>query len=284
MDENSPDENPQPDEIFMEGTAQALIDGLLDKNTVHAVGVGGCGCNTIEYLKETDLENIKTIGINTDESILEDRNIDRQMLIGKEITNGKGANGNPDIGKRAAELNEKQILKAIDDADFVVVVAGLGGGTGSGASQVIADLARRNGKMVVTYAVMPFSAEKERFERAQSHLDQLSDMSQATTVFENDETLLHENKSPKDGFELTGKMLYEVVKCLKMEYINEFFHEIGIDLSGMSENFSSLMNQTGESEVEREAEEPPVLEAMKYVEDNDSFEEESEMDSFLKPY
>jgi len=284
MNKKSP-ESPKSEEKSMEGTVQELINGLLKENEVFVVGVGGCGCNTVQYINETEMNDVKTIGINTDDSVLNDLDVDRRMLIGKELTGGQGANGNPDIGKRAAQTNEEQILKSIQDADFVVLVAGLGGGTGSGAAPVIADLAKRNDKMVITYAVMPFSAESRRYEKAQDHLDYLTELSHATTVFENDNTLLHDDKTPAQGFELTGKMLYKVVKRLKMECINEFFHEIGLDAVGISENLSSLENQITEREVESEkTEKPPVLEALNVIEGSQEETSDPTLDSFLETH
>ena len=284
MNKKSP-ENPKLEDKSMEGTVEELINGLLKENEVFVVGVGGCGCNTVQYIHDTDMSNIKTIGINTDDSVLEDLDVDRRMLIGKELTDGQGTHGNKDIGKRAAQMNEEQILKSIKDADFVVLVAGLGGGTGSGAAPVIADLAKRNDKMVITYAVMPFSVEARRYEKAQDHLSHLTELSHATTVFENDNTLLHDDKTPAQGFELTGKMLYKVVKRLKMECINEFFHEIGLDAVGISENLSSLEKQIPEREAESEkTEKPPVLEALNVIESSEKETSDPTLDSFLETH
>ena len=276
MEEKSP-EYPKSEEKFVSETAEEILDSLLYKSNLYVVGVGGCGCNTIEYIAEKDMDSVKTVAINTDEKVLGESDADRQMLIGKELTDGDGAKGDPTIGKRAAEKSEGQILKTIDEADLVVVVAGMGGGTGSGASEVIADLARRNGKMVVTYAVMPFSAEKKRYEKAESALERVSDMSNATTIFENDNTLVHSDESPKDAFEMADKMLYRLVEKLKMDYIQEFFDEIGLDAMGLSESVSDV-----EQESEKQVKQPPVLEAIKYVDENK--EEDQSLDGKLENY
>jgi len=276
MEEKSP-EYPKSEEKFVSETAEEILDSLLYKSNLYVVGVGGCGCNTIEYIAEKDMDSVKTVAINTDEKVLGESDADRQMLIGKELTDGNGAKGDPTIGKRAAEKSEGQILKTIDEADLVVVVAGMGGGTGSGASEVIADLARRNGKMVVTYAVMPFSAEKKRYEKAESALERVSDMSNATTIFENDNTLVHSDESPKDAFEMADKMLYRLVEKLKMDYIQEFFDEIGLDAMGLSESVSDV-----EQECEKQVKKPPVLEAIKYVDENN--DEDQSLDGKLESY
>ncbi|MFP4051910.1 MAG: hypothetical protein ACLFVB_09245 [Thermoplasmata archaeon] len=282
MKDNSPekpqDEVPDPDELFINGTAEKILDALLYQTKVYVIGVGGCGCNTVESITDSNMSNVKTIGINTDKKVLGDLDVDRQMLIGKEITNGEGAKGDPRLGKRAAKLNEEQILKTIDDADFVVVVAGLGGGTGSGASQVVADLARRNGKMVVTYAIMPFSVEKNRYERAQKVVKKMSNISHATTIFENDKALNYGDKTPQEAFSMANRMLENVVKHIKMDNITQFFDEVGLDALGLSKTLSNI-----EKEEEQGVEKPPVLEALKYVEKEESGNEEN-MNSFLEHY
>jgi len=275
MEEKSP-EYPKSEEEFVSDTAEEILDSLLYESNLYVVGVGGCGCNTVEYIAEKDVDSVKTVAINTDEKVLGKSDADRQMLIGKELTDGNGAEGDPSIGKRAAEQSEGQILKTIDDADMIVVVAGMGGGTGSGASEVIADLARRNGKMVVTYAVMPFSAEKERYKKAESALESVSELSNATTVFENDKTLVHSDESPEDAFEMADKMLYRLVEKLKMDYIQEFFDEIGLDAMGLSESVPDA-----EQESEKEVQEPAVLEAIKYV---DEKKEDQTLEGKLESY
>lgn len=276
MEEKSP-EYPTSEEEFVSETAEEILDSLLYESNLYVVGVGGCGCNTVEYITEKDVDSVKTVAINTDERVLGDLEADRQMLIGKDVTDGNGAEGDPSLGKRAAEQSEGQILKTIEDADMVVIVAGMGGGTGSGASEVIADLAKRNGKMVVTYAVMPFSMEKERYEKAQSSLENVSELSNATTVFENDEALVHGDETPKEAFEMADRMLYRLVEKLKMDYIQEFFDEIGLDAMNLSENVS-------ETEVEKESEQPPVLEALQYVGENKEKEESPSLDNKLESF
>ncbi len=279
MEENNP-EYPMSEEKFVSDAAEEIVDSLLYDTDLYVVGVGGCGCNTVEHINEQQMKNVKTVAINTDESVLDESKADRQMLIGKELTDGHGAEGDPSIGKRAAEQSEEQILKTIDDADFVVVVAGLGGGTGSGASQVVADLARRNGKMVVTYAIMPFSVEKNRYQRAQKDVKKMSNISHATTIFENDKALNYGDKTPQEAFSMANRMLSNVVKHIKMDNITQFFDEVGLDALGLSKTLSNIEK---EKEEEQGVEKPPVLEALKYVEEEESGNEEH-MNSFLEHY
>ncbi len=278
MEESSPESPPISEGLFEDGKLEELVESLLHENTVYAIGVGGCGCNTVQHLHNRDMKNVKTIGINTDKEVLDSIDVDRGMLIGEEITDGEGAKGDPNLGKRSAEMYEEPILNTIEEADLVVIVAGMGGGTGSGASYVIADLARRNDKMVVSYAVMPFSSEG-RQEKAQEALDELAKVSHTTTIFENDRLLnMSTDRSLSESFELTGKMLCEVVEKLKMEFITEFLSEIDMDTLGIEENISHLVEEEGEEKIE----EPPVLKALKYLEEDEP--RNPTLDSFLENY
>ncbi len=290
MVNESPEKTPPQEDLFVKQTAEEIVEACLYETDVKVVGVGGCGCNTVDYIAQQEMNNVKTIGINTDERVLNDLDLDTQMLIGKEITDKKGAEGDPKVGKRAAELSEEDILDTLDGADFVVIVAGLGGGTGSGASRVITDLARRNGKMVVTYAIMPFSVEKERYDRAEKALDKLSKLSHATTVFENDKALEFGDKTPQQAFRLADKTLHQVVKHLQMEQINQFFEEMEMDPSDLKKTVSTIEEEKEEDQEEHEERKPKVLEALEYVEEDEDqgspaqHEEKDRMNSFLDNY
>ncbi|MFO8110606.1 MAG: hypothetical protein R6U17_08860 [Thermoplasmata archaeon] len=243
----------------LEGAAQDIVSSLLYDTNIYVVGVGGCGCNTVEYISKKEMTNVKTIGINTDKNVLEYLDVDRQMLIGKDLMDGNGTGGDPNLGERAARLNEEHILKALDGAQMVIIVAGLGGGTGSGASKVVADLARRNGKLVVSYMIMPFSIEGERHDAAKGHLEDISLLSNTTTVFENDKALIVAGKKPvSEAFQVASKMLHKVVKRLKMDYIAEFFHEFGLDETNMSETLFEDEIEEDFQEIQK-VEEPPVI-------------------------
>ncbi len=280
----NPSDETTKNETNLEGTAQDILCSLLFDTNMYVVGVGGCGCNTVEYISKQNLDNVKTIGINTDERVLGDLDVDRQMLIGRNLTDGNGANGDPSVGERAAKINEEQILKTLDGAHMVVIVAGLGGGTGSGASKVIADLARRNGKLVVSYMILPFSIEKDRYDSAKKHLEDISRLSNTTTVFENDNALVVSGKkTPAEAFEVASRMLHGVVNRLKMDYIAEFFHEFGLDEKNMSETLFVNEELEEDLKIEQEVAEPPVIEALKYVEE-DNKPYELSLDSFLENY
>lgn len=282
MTEKEAHKSPDTTKHGMDGAVEDILKALLYHRKVFVVGVGGCGCNVVEYITKQNMDNVKTIGINTDKGVLGGLDVDRQMLIGKGLTYGMGALGNPTIGKRAAELSEEQILKAIEKADIVLIAAGLGGGTGSGASNVVADMAKRNGKLVVSYAVMPFSAESDRTEIARDHLKELSRHSNATIVFENDNlTESYGEKTISEAMELPGRLLHQVVKRLKLDYVSEFMLQCGVDIENEVETISEIKK---EAEERIEIVEPPVLQAMECNQEEMSSITTPSLDFFLETY
>ncbi len=266
----------------MEGAIADMVDELLEGLDIHVIGVGGCGCNTVEYITKQNMANVKTIGINTDKTVVNGLDVNRQMLIGSELTQGKGAQGNPILGKRAAEVNEEQILNSFEEADIVVIAAGLGGGTGSGASKVVAELARRNGKLVVSYAVMPFSVEGDRYHLAKRCLKDLSKVSNATTVFENDKIVeMYADKTPEEAMRLSGRMLHQVVKRLQLDCLVEFFKECGVSTETQNEIYSEV--EPDLAEVNRMPE-SGMMEALGQERDVSKEYSSPKLDSFLETY
>ncbi|HJH28034.1 MAG TPA: hypothetical protein C5S37_15020 [Methanophagales archaeon] len=159
----------------------------LERKKVGVVGVGGAGLNTIDELQEIKIEDIEIIAINTDSGHLNSiRGADKKILIGESLTSGLGAKGSPEVGEKAALLSEDKIKEALEDKDFVFIVAGLGGGTGSGASPIIARIAKEEGAFVVCLVTLPFKAEKSRRVRAKEWLKQLRKEADRVVTFDNE--------------------------------------------------------------------------------------------------
>ena len=112
-------------------------------------GVGGAGNNTLSRLMEMGMSGAETIAINTDALHLNATHAVQRMLIGEKLTRGLGSGGNPSIGRAAIEESRKRIEELLTDADIVFVTAGLGGGTGSGAAPIVAEIAKRKGAITV---------------------------------------------------------------------------------------------------------------------------------------
>lgn len=130
--------------------------------TIKVVGVGGAGGSAVNRMKDAGLTGVQFIAVNTDAQALHNSKADVKLHIGKEATRGLGAGADPSVGQAAAEESREEIQKALEGADMVFVTIGAGGGTGSGAGHVVAQIAREMGILVVGVATKPFSFEGEK--------------------------------------------------------------------------------------------------------------------------
>jgi len=140
---------------------------------IKVIGVGGCGGNTVNYMMSNTIEGVEFICANTDAQALSDSKATR-IQLGADLTKGLGAGGNPEVGYDAAKENAEQIRQILEGADMVFITAGMGGGTGSGASPVIAEIARELGALTIAVVVKPFEYEqKKRMEVAEQSIEEL---------------------------------------------------------------------------------------------------------------
>ncbi|CAN5574203.1 cell division protein FtsZ [soil metagenome] len=136
------------------------------KNAViKVIGVGGGGSNAVQRMIESGIQGVEFIAMNTDIQVLDLSGADRKVQLGGNLTRGLGAGGNPEVGKGAAEESRAEIRKVLEGADMVFITAGMGGGTGTGAAPVIADLAREIGALTVAVVTRPFTFEGPRRSR-----------------------------------------------------------------------------------------------------------------------
>ncbi len=158
------------------------------KVNIKVFGVGGGGGNAITRMHENlGIRGIEFIAINTDSQDLEKTNVRRKIHIGKNLTRGLGTGMNPDLGRQAAEENRSEIVEAAKGADLVFVTAGLGGGTGSGASPLVADIAREQGALTIAIVTKPFTFEgSQRMRVAEEALARLREKVDAIIVVPND--------------------------------------------------------------------------------------------------
>ncbi len=132
---------------------------------IKVIGVGGGGSNAVQRMIESGIKGVEFIAMNTDVQVLDLSGATRKVQLGANLTRGLGAGGNPEIGKSAAEESKTEIRKVLEGADMVFVTAGMGGGTGTGAAPVIADLAREIGALTVAVVTRPFTFEGPRRQR-----------------------------------------------------------------------------------------------------------------------
>ncbi len=139
---------------------------MIGQNAViKVIGVGGGGSNAVHRMMESGIQGVEFIAMNTDVQVLDLSKAPQKVQLGSNLTRGLGAGGNPEIGKSAAEESKNDIRKVLEGADMVFVTAGMGGGTGTGAAPVIADLAREIGALTVAVVTRPFAFEGPRRSR-----------------------------------------------------------------------------------------------------------------------
>ena len=165
----------------------SLPEKAEEEIPIKVVGVGGAGSNALDRIVLDGLDKADLIAINTDVQSLASSVAAHKVQLGRTVTRGLGAGGDPELGYNAAVESENEIREALVDARMVFICAGLGGGTGSGAAPVVAQVARDAGSLVVAFATMPFSFEgKRRAAQAEDALHRLREIADAVICFEND--------------------------------------------------------------------------------------------------
>lgn len=167
--------------------AFAVENGPENVVTIKVVGVGGAGNNVVNRMVGSGTKGVEFIAINTDKQALAVSAADQKIQIGEKLTMGQGAGSDPDVGKRSAEENRTNIAKCFEDADMVFITAGMGGGTGTGAAPIIADIAREAGILTVAVVTKPFSFEgKRRMLQAQAGINELLGKVDSLLIIPND--------------------------------------------------------------------------------------------------
>jgi cell division protein FtsZ len=129
---------------------------------IKLIGVGGAGSNAADRLRMVNLEHVDLAVVNTDSQALAGSIMTEKLLLGRGVTRGLSAGGDPELGRLAAESDRADIAAIVRDYDLVVIVAGMGGGTGSGAAPVVAEVASEAGALVIAFVTLPFTAEGSR--------------------------------------------------------------------------------------------------------------------------
>ncbi|MEK3887054.1 cell division protein FtsZ [Bacillus sp. FSL K6-3431] len=169
------------------------VDSLA---TIKVIGVGGGGNNAVNRMIEHDVQGVEFIAVNTDAQALNLSKAEIKMQIGAKLTRGLGAGANPEVGKKAAEESKEQIEEALRGADMVFVTAGMGGGTGTGAAPVIAQIARDLGALTVGVVTRPFTFEgRKRANQAGGGIGAMKDAVDTLIVIPNDRLLEIVDKS-----------------------------------------------------------------------------------------
>ncbi|WP_334139401.1 cell division protein FtsZ [Corynebacterium variabile] len=189
------------------------FDNHIAKITV--VGVGGGGVNAVNRMIEANLQGVEFVAINTDAQALMFTDADSKLDIGREKTRGLGAGANPEVGRAAAEDSRDQIEEMLEGSDMVFVTCGEGGGTGTGAAPVVAQIAKKQGALTVGIVTRPFGFEgRKRAKQALEGIDQLKDVCDTLIVIPNDSLLKNSDASLQlmEAFRLADEVLHSGVE------------------------------------------------------------------------
>ena len=191
-----------------------------DKELVNikVIGVGGGGNNAIDNMIDYDVQGVEFISMNTDQQVLTSRSkAPTTILIGENTTHGRGAGANPEIGRKAAEEGRDKIAAAIKGAEMVFITAGMGGGTGTGAAPLIAQIAKENGVLTVGVVTSPFAFEgRAKIERAEKGIEELLKQVDTLVVIPNERIkLVSESKvTLLNAFKLADSVLKEAIQSI----------------------------------------------------------------------
>jgi cell division protein FtsZ len=226
---------------------------------IRVVGVGGSGKNATNHMIDSKVKGVEFIAVNTDAQDLHHSLAKKKIHVGKNLTRGLGAGGHPDIGRKAAEETKEEILDALKGSDMVFITCGMGGGTGTGASAVVASAAKEIGALTVGVVTKPFSFEgQQRMRMAEQGIENLKKEVDALIVIPNDRLLaiVDRDTSVKNAFALCDDILLRAV-----EGISDLITMPGIvnvdfaDIKSVMENAGSALMGVGIASGEKRAEE-----------------------------
>jgi cell division protein FtsZ len=226
------------------------------KAEIKVVGVGGAGNNTISRLMQVGIVGAEIIAMNTDAQDLLYSDADKKVLLGKDITRGLGAGADPKMGGEAARESREDVKDALKGADMVFITCGMGGGTGTGASPVVAEIAKKMNILTVGIVTLPFSMEgRVRMANAQAGLEELQKFADTVIVVPNDKLLeIVPDVSVVTAFKVCDEILVNSVKGVteivtKPGLVNRDF----ADIKAIMTNGGMAMIGLGESDTENRA-------------------------------
>ncbi len=201
-----------PELIMEEDTIRAVME--MAKPTVCVIGAGGAGSNIVSWIKERGLTGGKLIAVNTDAAHLGITKADRRILIGPKVSQGRGCGGYPEKGMDAARESITEIEREVQGANIIFICAGLGGGTGTGAIQVLAtDLKRKTGALIIGVVTLPFAVERYRYDMAKEALDNLQTSCDTLVTIDNNKlTRLAGNLPLKEALGVANELVGQFVK------------------------------------------------------------------------
>ncbi len=215
---------------------------------IKVVGVGGCGGNAVEHMVTRGVSGVEFIAMNTDSQALKRSKADKLLQLGGVMTKGLGAGANPEVGRQAALADRERIAEMISGADMLFITAGMGGGTGTGAAPVVAQIAREQGILTVAVVTKPFSFEGRRMKTAQEGVEALSEYVDSLIIIPNEKlmSVLGDDVGMLEAYQAANDVLQgavagiaEVINCpglVNVDFadVKTVMSEMGVAMMGSS--------------------------------------------------
>lgn len=239
-----------------------LVDNIADNAVIKVIGVGGGGGNAVKHMIANNIEGVDFICANTDSQALTDVSSRTVLQLGSGVTKGLGAGANPEVGRQAALEDRERIAEVLEGADMVFITAGMGGGTGTGAAPIVAEVAREMGVLTVAVVTRPFRFEgKKRMTIAEQGLLELSQHVDSLITIPNEKLLsvLGSNTSLLDAFSAANDVLLGAVQgiadlIIRPGMINVDFADVRTVMSEMGMAMMGTGVATGEGRAREAAE------------------------------
>ena len=197
--------------------AFGLETGPENVVSIKVIGVGGGGNNVGNRMVRSGVKSVEFIAVNTDKQALTSSSAGYKIQIGEKLTHGQGAGSNPDVGRKSAEESRNQISKALEDTDMVFITAGMGGGTGTGAAPVVAEIAREQGVLTVGVVTKPFAFEgRKRMTQAEQGIEELRSKVDSLVIIPNERLKYATDQKITfaNAFEIADDVLRQAVQSI----------------------------------------------------------------------
>ena len=227
-------------------------DGLAQ---VKVIGVGGGGCNAVSRMYRERIPGVEYVAVNTDAQHLLRSEMPVKIRIGENLTRGLGAGGNPELGREAAEESREELYEAVRASDMIFIAAGMGGGTGTGAAPIVAEIGKETGALTIAVVTKPFSFEgRKRGKQSEDGIQRLKDKVDTLIVIPNDRlaSICDESMTAENAFKLADDVLRQGVQSIAELVtvpgeINLDFADVKAIMSGAGPAWMAIATGRGEN-------------------------------------
>ena len=241
--------------------AFGLETGPENVVNIKVVGVGGGGNNVVNRMVRSGAQGVDFVAVNTDKQALNASSANYKIQIGEKLTGGKGAGSNPDVGRKAAEESRNQMAKALESTDMVFITAGMGGGTGTGAAPVVAEIARESGVLTVGVVTKPFGFEgRRRMTQAEQGIEELRQKVDSLVIIPNERLKYATDQKITfaNAFEIADDVLRQAVQSISDLIRDTGF--INLDFADVTAIMKDAAGKGKAEEAARMAISSPLLE------------------------